>query len=74
MARAECRRPNIGLFLPRFWADSFVRAVRHYLLSEFTDQFFFWDDNLYNAAGSFKALMRSSPTHAARRLSWSAWA
>jgi radical SAM superfamily enzyme YgiQ (UPF0313 family) len=25
----------------------------------FTDQFFFWDDNLYNAAGSFRALCQA---------------
>jgi radical SAM superfamily enzyme YgiQ (UPF0313 family) len=62
-------REAIERFPPGFYNDILKAAVKMPIIGSrfgrrlvarmgpgFTDQFFFWDDNLYNAAGSFRAL------------------
>lgn len=48
LVRALVRVPVAG----RLWGDALIAAMG----PGFTHRFFFWDDNLYNAAGSFQAL------------------
>jgi radical SAM superfamily enzyme YgiQ (UPF0313 family) len=48
LLKAVVRLPVVG----RLYGDSLIARMG----PGFTRQFFFWDDNLYNAAGSFKAL------------------
>lgn len=46
--RAMVRIPGVG----QLWGDKLIATMG----PGFTNRFFFWDDNLYNAAGSFQAL------------------
>jgi radical SAM superfamily enzyme YgiQ (UPF0313 family) len=46
--RALVRIPGVG----RLWGDKLIAQMG----PGFTHRFFFWDDNLYNAAGPFQAL------------------
>lgn len=46
--RSMVRIPVVG----RLWGDQLIAMMG----PGFTHRFFFWDDNLYNAAGSFQAL------------------
>ena len=48
LLKALVRLPVLG----SLWSDRLIARMG----PGFTDRFFFWDDNLYNAAGSFKAL------------------
>jgi radical SAM superfamily enzyme YgiQ (UPF0313 family) len=51
LLKALVRTPVLG----RLWGDRLIRAMG----PGYSDQFFFWDDNLYNAEGSIKALFEA---------------
>ncbi len=54
--RSLVRMPVVG----RLWGESMIAGMG----PGFTHRFFFWDDNLYNAAGAFSALCEAiKPLH-----------